>query len=471
MRFNIHDLPKTSSGCGFSGRGLMNLEQPSVPRDVIVLSSDDDERPPSPKRVRQEHQVNSFTISETSGNNCMMTFGQNTAAMPSALGAHSHDLNDSLEECEMQHHLECPLVEGQSAMDVGEELLLDQQPLARSPFTLNLQPTHYQSCDIYGSLNISHEGSGPSDGGEHRQQEYHSNMHSVFDPVTVDSSSTSSSSSAALNLVKSTSWEGKTPTQKQIRETVMNSISRIEATPGTYDPFPLPNNHVTNTARMAREYFSGDPPPGFVAGAIVRSTPPDCDNDRTMLSAGVEHTPLRSLTLGNEDDGRRIWLQSNDRSLASSSGSQGYSCASNQRICFSKTPQADNVGLQVQQGTGGNGRGYSSRLPASANYNLIEGTTPSTRRSFGRVEREQTSTISRFSDLKTFHQLQHPPPVATTAGGRACEPAGPGREEYRGSGQTELCIDDDPWMGCGVIGPSIKAKVLLTILCRDTCCM
>ena len=463
VRFNVCDLPSCTGGSGST-----DFEEPSDHPDVIVLTSDDDdERPPSPKRVRREHTEDVFPTSEFSKQSFFTDFDKTRV---STLNSRSHDLNDSLEEYELQHQLECPLAEGQGAITSHERVSIDQRPLAQvehSMLTFTSEPDHHQSRNIYGNLSAHCDVSGRSSEVEQRHTSY-SNSSSIFDPPVVEpSTAISSSSNSAFNLLKSTSWEGKTPTQKQIRETVMNSISRIKPKPGAHDPFPPPNNHVTNTARMAREFFSGDPPPGFMAGAIVRSTPPDSGDDRATFatSTGVERTPVKSLNLGNEDR-QRVWLQSNDRSLASTSGSQSHN-STNRGLRFPNTLAPGSVSFQQHQRAIDDRPGHSSKLtPANYNNNImIEGSYPNMRRSFVRSEREKSSTINRFADLKTFHQLQHPP-MATVASGKASEPIferDTNNSMRRGLlGQTDTGGRDgvdDPWMGCGVIGPSVRAKV------------
>ena len=443
VRFNVYDLHSDNIKNGLS------VEDRSSLQEVIVLSSDEEE-PPKPKRARtySNTDTNLFPTAESMGYNYVGESDMVNVLPPSHHEQQQTDLNDSLEEFVMLPPLECPLGRVQSA--TSHDVSMDQHQVALpelSATTFSQTPDQFQSNNgIYGdfSITIGDQNSATSSIPSFLKQDNLCNQ-SFIDPNSINSSSNS-----AVNLILSTSWEGKTPTQKQIRESVMDSLADFRPKPGSYDPFPPLNNHVTNTARMAREYFSGAPPPGFMAGAVVRKTLRSIsDGDRTTLSSAVQRTPVKSLSLGHED-GRMIRLQSDDRAITV--GSEAHEPVANY-------PHAANAvfgtSFHQWQGTASIGGTERSLITDGNNYSEIKGNYPNT----GVNEREQPP-INRFADLKAFHQLQHQP-----SDNRMCAslPTNGNFNATTGmsssSKLTEPHVINDPWMGCGVIGPPARAKV------------
>ena len=299
---------------GDKDNGYSFEESNSALSDVIILSSDD-EQPPRPKRAKS-HPTTAFSMTEMSGYH--QSDDSDLSLMMSTHNGQYHGLNDSLEKLEVQHssqsnyptvsRFQCKTESGevQMAMHMDEHsLALPVQPIPTFNHPASLPVVQHQSNSIYDNLNTL---------GSELSKDCSKTDSGLFD------SSTSSSSNSAVNFMLSNSWESKTPTQKQIRESVLNSITRVNRKPGSHDPFPPPNIHVTNTVRkMARDYSTGPPPPGFIAGAVVRNTPPTSGDDRTTLAPVVERTPVKSLSLGNYEERKTIRLQSDDRTITSGS--------------------------------------------------------------------------------------------------------------------------------------------------------
>ena len=491
VRFNVHDLCNGNN----TENGLSTIEEHGSLPEVIVLSSDE-EQPPKPKRAKHLPPTNttgSFSIAEPSVYNHPVA-GENQSVLMNIdlphLPPHSHEmhdaqnLNDSLEEFEMlRPPLECPLGEIQSATSFNERrhdivsmdhhhqgaVAVEQSSSSIFSQTLSQHPSTNNS--IYGDFNITigdqHNSAALSTPPSYSKQD------SLFNPFSTKSIS---SSNSAVDLLQSTYWGGKTPTQKQIRESVRNTLADYRPKPGSYDPFPPPNNHITNTARMAREYFSsGTPPAGFLAGAIVRKAPrtsSNLDGNHTVLSSeshrAVQRTPVKSLNLGR-DDGKMIRLQSDDRAMIVGSASHDDEPVANfpahaSNTVFGGTCMSSHQ--EWQRATDcegvviGNGNDYHGEI--KGNYpNLMYGS--------GVTEHRQVSSINRFADLKAFHQLQNQPSGSTT------HTSLPSSNNYfnitastsNSLKQAESRVFDDPWMGCGVIGPPAKAKVYY--VCTCTC--
>ena len=459
VRFNIYDLPSDENvdhGCNFEEANDLN--------DVIVLSSDD-EQPPGPKRAKL-HSTNSFPLAEKSDYYTQTDDLDTRVIFTSPQLERQGLLNDSLEEFEIQYPPECPIVTNDHTSEVeGQTVSMNQQnPLAlagRQPMAHfnqreSIVQEQHQSYGIYGDFNCSTVNNRGAGSGQAC-----ASTESLFNLSVIETTITSNpnSSNSAVNLLKSASWEGKTPTQKQIRQSVMNSISRIDPKPGFHDPFPAPNNHVTNTARMASEYFTGDPPPGFMAGAVVRkASPPSTGGDRTVLSS-VERTPLKSLSLGNEDR-KTIHLQSDDRSITSGSQCRDPIPNHNNTHASNALSVASHQWQKSAAASGGYGNLHSLRV------STIERNYPSTSSILSNESGQ--SSIGRFSDLKAFHQLQRSQPPSDKASFSALPPMMSDYDVARkvsgnynsGSEQTaESHFFNDLLMGRGVIGPSIRAKV------------
>ena len=451
VRFNVYEVPSSDSENGST------LEESNIfLPDVIELSSDE-EQPPKPKRAKTHStafpMTKSSSFSHTGGLDLSLT-------VPSH--GQSHSLDDSLEEFEMQQDpLEYTLAEVQSANPSCEgEFSMNQHMLALSRQATFNQPhtqNHRQSYDVFsGSNTTSFISESPSTA----SRQAYTKRDGLFDPSLTDASGMNSSSSA-MNLLSYSSWTGKTPTQKQIRDSVMKSLATFNPKPGSYDPFPPPNNHVTNTARMAREYFSGAPPPSFMAGAVVRRTPPLLGDGCATLAPVVERIPVKSLSLGCEDQrsGKTIRLQCDDRAVITS-GSQVRGAAD-------KCTTANGLSVNSRQWqiatTGGDDSGlYSLRNSDNDNYDVIKGSYPSV----DSFEREQAPSAGRFANLKAFHQQQNLmshgcQPSDSNRSHTSLPVAGDFRTRRRVSGSSEKAessVLDDPWLGCGLIGPSARAQ-------------
>ena len=432
VRFNACDLHNKVD--------IATFEKVRKPPEVIVLSSDDDE-PPRSKRAKSE-SLSEYPTSEGLGYNVIDNPENFDQSIMFSLDGKSQNLNDSLEEFEMHTQFDYPLtneVQSTARCTSDSHTSVNHPPLAfpgQPVYNFNQAQNQCQTySSIYGNLNMASVGGDDNTKGDSRQ---------------ADSSFMNTSSNSAVNLLMSSSWEGKTPTQKQIRDSVMNSILRTDPKPDSYDPFPPPNNHVTNTARMAREYFTGAPPPGFMAGAIARKAPPISSDDRTILTPSVERTPLKSLSLGHEDSRKTIRLQSDDRSIAT--GGRVYDSnsihASNAQSMVSNRPQRHGI----------SGGDVSSSRITHEIYNTMEGCFPQSTTGFMPNYGEQSS-ISRFADLKAFHQQQQQP---SSTGGRVSVPLLSTRATADDSSERNKSnndIFDDPWFRCAVVGPSVRAKV------------
>ena len=452
VRFNVYDLHSSNIE-----NGLTVEEHSSLP-EVIVLSSDEEFEPPKPKRAKPLPTTNSdsFLTVESSSVYSHPAAGESDLVnvLPHSHEVHeTQNLNDSLEEFEMLPPLECPLGKVQSTTSVEQQVLMDQHHrgalLEQSTSICSQTPNQHQSS-IYGDFNIT---IGDQNNFTAFSAPSYLKQDCLFNPF-----STKSSSNSAVGLLQSTYWDGKTPTQKQIRESVRNSLADFCPRPGSSDPFPPLNNHITNTARMAREYFSGTPPPGFLAGAIVRKSPPSTSsNSHITLSSEsvVQRTPVKSLSLGHED-GKMIRLQSDDRAMivgpASREPVANYPHISNAVLGGMSSHQwqraSDCEGVPI-----GNGN----------NYGEIKGNYPNITNGSGINERRQAS-INRFADLKAFHQLQNQPSDYSTY---ASLPTN-GNFNIAASvsnslKHTESRVVDDPWMGCGVIGPPARPKVCMYV--------
>ena len=95
----------------------------------------------------------------------------------------------------------------------------------------------------------------------------------------------------------------KTPSQKEIRDTVIGKLSSF--------PFGSALQEASsNTAKLGREYYSGMVSTRFIAGTAARQTP--------------ARNPVKSLDLGFDSLGgeqeQRLRLQSNDRTISVPSG-------------------------------------------------------------------------------------------------------------------------------------------------------
>lgn len=431
VRFSVHNLRSSNIE-----NGLAVEERSSLP-EVIVLSSDEEELP-KPKRARPLPSFSSALYDHPA---------TEESDVINVL-AHSHQvhetqsLNDSLEEFEMLPPLEYPLGKVQSTTPVDERpVSLDQHHqgtlIEQSTSIFSQTPNQHQSANngIYGNLNNAM--SDQNNSGATVLTPSYWKQDSLFN---VNSSSTSNS---AKSLLRSTYWDGKTPTQNQIRESVRNSLADFRPKPGSYDPFPSLNNHITNTARMAREYFTGTPPPGFLAGAIVRKTPPsNSDSNHTSLPSetGVQRTPVKSLSLGHED-GKMIRLQSDDRAVIM--GPTSYEPVSHH---WQRANDCEGVLI-------GSGNDYGDR---------IKGSYPSITNGSRVNEHVQQISTNRFADLKAFHQLQSQPSDCSTY---ASLPTNSNfniaANIFNSLQRTESHVVDDPWMGCGVIGPPARAKVCI----------
>lgn len=440
VRFNVYDLRSSDNENGF-----INEEHSALP-EVIMLSSDEEE-PPKPKRARllSFTDANTFPAIETSSAYSYTVAGGELDLVgvppPSHHGHEAQNLNDSLEEFEMPPPLECPLGKVQSATSLDEGSVLPDQhqgaisEQSTSAFNQTLNQLQSTNNVIYGDFSITIGNQIPA---------------TVSTPSYMKQDSlifnTKSSSNSAMGLLQSTYWDGKTPTQKQIRESVRNSLTDFHPKPGSYDPFPPLNNHVTNTARMAREYFSGAPPPGFLAGALVRKTPPSSSH-ATPSESIVPRTPVKSLSLGHED-GKMIRLQSDDRAMTVGPGFSANEPMANY-------PHASST---VLGGTGFHRWQRASDSEGILNYGEIEGNYPNINDSG--INDHQHPPINRFADLKAFHQLQHQPSDYGTC---ASLPTNGNFNLTTGisnnSRQIESHVVDDPWIGRGVIGPPARAKV------------
>ena len=436
VRFNVYDLRSSDIE-----NGLSMEEYNSLP-EVIVLSSDEEE-PPKSKRARPLPSTDSNLFPTVEASSIYShSVGESDLMIAKSPSHHGHEpqnLNDSLEEFEMLPPV-CPLGNVQSATSVDQQALVDQHEGAQLQQSMSaFSETHgqYQSAHngIYGDFSIIF---GDQNNSTAISTPSYLKQVSLFNPFR-----SRSSSNSAVGLLQSTYWDGKTPTQKQIRESVRNSLANFCPKPGSYDPFPPLNNHITNTARMAREFFSGTPPPGFLAGAIVRKTPPsnpDGSHTNPPSESVVQRTPVKSLNLGHED-GKMIRLESDDRAMTMGPG---------------PAPTAANYPHTSTAVIGGTGsHQYSEGI---INYGEIKGNYPNINSS-GVSERQQTS-INRFSDLKAFHQLQHhqPSDYSTYASLPENNNFNPIAGISNNSRHTESLIDD-PWLDRGVIGPPARAKV------------
>ena len=455
VRFNVYDLHSSDIE-----NGLTVEEHSSLP-EVIVLSSDEEE-PPKPKRAKPLPFTNtdSFSTIESSS-----VYNHPAAGESDLVNVLSHlhevhetqNLNDSLEEFEMLPPLGCPLGKVQTASLNEGQVSLDQHhqgallEQSTSVFSQTLNQHQSSNNGIYGDFNITvgdQNNSAAVSTPSYLKQDY------LFNPFSTKSKS---SSNSAVGLLQSTYWDGKTPTQKQIQESVRNSLADFRPKPGSYDPFPPLNNHITNTARMAREYFSGTPPPGFLAGAIVRNTPPcTSSNSHTTLSSEsvVRRTPVKSLSLGHED-GKMIQLQSDDRAMIV--GPASYEPVANY-------PLASNTVLgstSANQWQASNCEGV-----VIDNYGEIKGNYPNMTNGSG-VNEHQQASINRFADLKAFHQLQNQPSDYSTYASLPTKFNSNfnmiAASVSNSLKHTESHMVDDPWMGCGVIGPPARAKVCMYV--------
>ena len=466
VRFNVHELRGSDIESG-----LAVEEQGSLP-EVIVLSSDE-EGPPKPKRAKpfpSANNTNSFSAIESSSMYTHPAVGEPDLmnVLPQSNNVHeTQNLNDSLEEFEMLPPLECPLDKVQSATSVEEErhTSMDRRHpgelvVEQSISVYSQMPNQNQSTNdgIYGDFNTTF---GDQNDSATVSTPSYLKRDSLFNPFRAKSQS---SSNSAVGLLQSTYWDGKTPTQKQIRDSVRNSLADFRPIPGSYDPFPPLNNHVTNTARMAREYFSGGPPPpGFLAGAVVRKTPPsNSESSHTDLSseAVVQRTPVKSLSLGRED-GKMIRLQSDDRAMIT--GPASHKPLANYPHVSTNTVLGGGMSSRRRQ----RGSDYEGVLIGDGNdCGEIKGSYPNIMNGSGVNERDQASTrINRFADLKAFHQLQNQP--SGYSGTRASLPTSSNfnikASVSNSLKHAESRVVDDPWMGCGVIGPPVRVKVCMYV--------
>ena len=466
VRFNVQALCTNDVETG-----LTVEEQSSLPVPEVIVLSSDDEEPPKSKRPRHHPASNSDVFPTVTADSSVYGLSRRESNLvqvlpPSDDRGQLQSLNDSLEEFDTLPPLECPLSRGQSVICYGEKLApVNQQEGAlpeQTALALCQTPNEVRSTPngIYSDFNITvgdSSSSGTSMSSYLRQDYLFNSSH-----VSVDSSS----SNSAVGLLQSTYWDGKAPTQKQIRESVRNSLADYRPKPGTHDPFPPLNNHITNTARMAREYFSGIAPPGFMAGAIVRKTPPSNNSHDSHTATLVSsesvllRTPVKSLSLGRED-GRMIRLESDDRAMTTV-GASAHEAAPNYPHSSTAVLGTGSINTHMHQWQ----RTRDSERNASTdgnNYNEIRGNYPSNTYSyFGGNERGQVP-INRFADLKAFHQFQNRPLDYRT---HASLPRNGifNAPKSIASGsippvEPDVHVVDDPWMGCGVIGPPVKAKV------------
>lgn len=480
VRFNMYDLCSSDNNIE---NGISAVEEHSSLPEVIVLSSDEED-PPKPKRAKplpSTNMTDPFSITDPSIYSHPAT-GENQSVLMNILphSPHTHEthnaqnLNDSLEEFEMlPAPLECPLGEVQSATSAYDQrcyVSMDQhhqgavvaEQSISSIFSQTPNQHHSTNNGIYGDFNIT---IGDQNNFAAISTPSYLKQDSLFNPFSTKSKSPSNS---AVGLLQSIYWGGKTPTQKQIRESVRNTLADYRPKSGSYDPFPPPNNHITNTARMAKEYFSsGTPPSGFLAGAIVRKAPPtgsnsDGNHTQSVLSSdshcAVQRTPVKSLSLGH-DDGKMIRLQSDDRAMIVGSASHDEPIANYPAHVSNSMFGGTSSHPEWQRATDcegvliGNGNDYRGE---------IKGNYPNLTNGAGVNEHRQVSSVNRFTDLTAFHQLQNQHSTHTSLSSSSnFNIAASVSSSLK---QVESRVVDDPWMGCGVIGPPAKAKVLCHII-------
>lgn len=451
IRFNIYD--QSSSDTEVDGS---NFEQLNTLPEVIVLTSDDDE-PPKPKRAKPDPTI-PFPTTDTSRYSDvadLADFNQSASVVTAPSDRQSFDLNDSLKEFEAiqtPFSSDCPITseiqktapydsEDYTSVDQDPRILTSGQPVHD---VYSQTPSQYHShSSIHSDMNIASV-RGDKQYREGVSRQMCGKTESMFNKSMIHSSFFNTPSSSAVNLFMSSIWGDKEPTQDQIQESLMKAISRIDSKPGSCDPSPPTDNHITNTARIAQECFNGAAPRGFLAGSVVRRTPPISGDVDAPVGPTVKRTPLKSLSLGHEDN-KTIRLQSDDRSIPAGGHIRGPNKnnkghASNVLSATSNQPQRPTMSVSNR------GDIYSSSMISQKPYNPFKGSFPNR----CSADERELSSISRFADLKAFHQLQHQP-----SGGRLSIPL-----SMTGGFNSTTGISEDHWLRrVKMIDPTVGSKV------------
>ena len=210
---------------------------------------------------------------------------------------------------------------------------------------------------------------------QYKSTDYHHSM-----PTKAPTSST-------MHLFSSSQRLGKTPTQKQIRETVMRDIVLSNSDPST--------SSMSNKARLAREYYTGPPPASFMASSAVRNTP------------NVQRTPVKALDLGIGQGVREsaFRLKSNDRIFGSTSSSNSRDVSRHNALLNRCLGFEQNAGDQPYYDR------QKERAETNTRHSLFQPQTGSSvTNGFGikgrPAIRGANSSSMSGNDLKAFHQRQ-----------------------------------------------------------------